>query len=311
MNGRPDGEARRARAAARRIISHHLGDGAYRVCARGGGATNHVYEVAHPEGTFIVRLSLDPAKIHDFQKEQWAIAQAREAGVPVPQVLEVGNQPGPFVYMVSNLARGEEATRHPQRMELLEQLGALAARIHRVATHGFGSTFDWSHNQLSRCETWDAYLGRELALEARLETLAEHGGVDEDRLARMRERLQEIGGLAGEPRLNHGDLRLKNVLATREGRITALIDWEFATSNAAPFWDTSLALHDLSIDEKHAYLAGYGLDVARLAEIAPHLKALNLLNYAPYLQRAVEAGDAAQVERCRTRLSGALDLYSL
>jgi hygromycin-B 4-O-kinase len=50
---------------------------------------------------------------------------------------------------------------------------------------------------------------------------------------------------------------------------------------------------------------------ARLGEIAPHLKALNLLNYAPYLQRAAEAGDAVQLERCRIRLSGALDLYSL
>lgn len=311
MSPRADAEARRARRAAREIIGHHLGGGAHRVRARGGGATNHVYEVAHPEGSFIVRLTLDPARIHDFQKEQWAIARAREVGVPVPQVLEVGNQPGPFAYMVSLLARGEEASHHPRRSEVLERLGALAARIHGVATTGWGSTFDWSQNQLSRCGSWEEYLERELALEARLETLATHGGVEDGRLRRMRARLREIGQLAGAPRLNHGDLRLKNVLADAGGRITALIDWEFATSNAAPFWDTSLALHDLSIDEKHAYLAGYGLDAARLAGIAPHLKALNLLNYAPYLQRAVDAGDAAQVERCRMRLGGALDLYSL
>lgn len=311
MSRRPDAEVRRARRAAREIIAHHLGEGTHRVCARSGGATNHVYEVVHPEGAFIVRLSLDPAKIHDFQKEQWAIARARDAGVPVPEVLEVGNQPGPFVYMVAKLAHGEEATHHPQRLEVLEQLGALAARIHGVETHGYGSTFDWSQNQLSRCETWDDYLDHELGLEARLETLAKHGGIENGRLRRMRARLREIGTLAGGPRLNHGDLRLKNVLVGIDGSITALIDWEFATSNAVPFWDTSLALHDLSIDEKHAYLAGYGLEEARLGEIAPYLKALNLLNYAPYVQRAAEAGDAVQLERCRIRLSGALDLYSL
>ena len=148
-------------------------------------------------------------------------------------------------------------------------------------------------------------------MDGRLATLCRHGGVTKDRAGRIRALLAEIGELTGASRLNHGDLRLKNVLVDAAGAITAVIDWEFATSNAAPFWDTSLALHDLSIDEKHAYLAGYGLDAKRLAEISAHLKALNLINYAPYLQRAVDGGDERQVERCRTRLSGALDPYSV
>ena len=35
--------------------------------------------------------------------------------------------------------------------------------------------------------------------------------------------------------------------------------WEFCSSNVAPYWDLSLALHDLSIDAKQASLGGYGV----------------------------------------------------
>ncbi len=41
------------------------------------------------------------------------------------------------------------------------------------------------------------------------------------------------------------------------------------------------------------------------------MKAFNIVNYAPEIERIAEAKDATRLERYRTRLSGALDLYSL
>ncbi len=81
-------------------------------------------------------------------------------------------------------------------------------------------------------------------------------------------------------------------------------------SNLAPHWELSLALHDLSIDEKQTFLEGYGLRAAEVAEIAPVMKALNLVNYAPEVERLAESHDASGLEQYRLRLSGALDLYS-
>jgi aminoglycoside phosphotransferase (APT) family kinase protein len=52
-------------------------------------------------------------------------------------------------------------------------------------------------------------------------------------------------------------MRLKNVMVDEAGKITAVIDWEFCSSNVAPYWD--LALHDLSVDAKQAFLGGYGV----------------------------------------------------
>jgi hypothetical protein len=45
--------------------------------------------------------------------------------------------------------------------------------------------------------------------------------------------------------------------------------------------------------------------------MAPGLKALNIINYAPFVERASAVGDAARLQQYRTRLAGALDLFSL
>ncbi|HVG38630.1 MAG TPA: phosphotransferase, partial [Pyrinomonadaceae bacterium] len=110
---------------------------------------------------------------------------------------------------------------------------------------------------------------------------------------------------------NHGDLRLKNVLVGDGGKINAIIDWENCTSNLAPQWELSLALHDLNIDEKQEFLAGYGLSSKEIERAAPLMKALNLINYVPYLEELFKAKDKAQIEQYRLRLSGAFDLYSI
>ena len=45
--------------------------------------------------------------------------------------------------------------------------------------------------------------------------------------------------------------------------------------------------------------------------MAPILKAINIINYAPFVERAAEEKDEQRLDQYRTRFSGALDLYSL
>ena len=196
-------------------------------------------------------------------------------------------------------------------MQILREMGRYAALINSIPTTGFGNTFDWSNNQLSRNETWDDFLHKELKLEARLQLLEKRRMLPPQDLKKLRSILEGIGDEPPRPRLNHGDLRLKNVIVDKEGQITAIIDWEHCTSNISPYWELSLALHDLSIDEKQEFLEGYGLRGKRVKEIAPVVKALNLINYAPQIEGLIESKDASRLEQYRTRLSGALDLYSL
>jgi aminoglycoside phosphotransferase (APT) family kinase protein len=303
-------DLREARATARSLITHHFGGKVNRVVYQPGGLSNFVFLVKHKEGDFAVRISPEPSKINAFIKEQWAMSKAREVGVPTPEILEVGNKVAPTPYMISRRVNGQEATYNPSRMQILHEMGRYAALINAIPTTGFGGTFDWSRNQLSRNETWKDFLHKELKLDARLELMEKHRMVSGSHLERIRSTLEGVTELIPQTALNHGDLRLKNVIVDEDGLISAIIDWEHCVSNLAPHWELSLALHDLSVDEKEEFLEGYGLREAEVTEIAPVMKALNLINYATEIERLAESDNKAGLERYRTRLSGALDLYS-
>ena len=310
MSATPSAAAlRRARTDVAAIVEHHFGTPARRIVRRGGGLTNLVFAVDHPEGEMVVRLAPSAERIGGFLKEQWAIQRARDAGIPVPEVLEVGNGIGEAPYMIARRVRGEPATTHPERVPILREAGRLAAAINAIPTDGWGATFDWSHNRLSRNASWEAFLHRELCVDDRLDALRRLADLDDARARRLRAALRALAGTA--PTLAHGDLRLKNLIVDARGAIVAVIDWDECRSAPAPWWDLSIALHDLSIDEKRAFVEGYGLEADALLALGAGMRALNLLHYAPWLQRADAAGDAAELAHLRARISGAFELYAI
>jgi hypothetical protein len=103
---------------------------------------------------------------------------------------------------------------------------------------------------------------------------------------------------------------LKNVIVDKQGKITSIIDWENCSSNYAPCWDFSIALHDLTIDEQQRFVEGYGIAAKKLREIAAYIKAINILNYVPHIERRISKKDSNRLEQIRLRLSGVFDLYS-
>ncbi len=151
-----------------------------------------------------------------------------------------------------------------------------------------------------------------MRLQERLTILNRHRMLARSQADRLEGVLAEIAGWDAKPVLHHGDMRLKNVMVDGDpGMVTAVIDWDLSASSIGPYWDLSLALHDLSIDAKHAFLEGYGLSEREIADMAPALKAFNIINYAPFVAHAAEKKDEALLDQYRTRFSGALDLYSL
>lgn len=302
---------RRARRLARDLVTHHFGTKPARLLHKASGLTNFVFEVTHAQGDFIVRISDDPGKLNAYLKEQWASERAREAGVPTAQILEVGSEAVPHPYMISLKVRGEEATHHPARLEIARDLGALAKQIHGIRTRGFGRTFDWSSNTLSKRETWRDYLRSELRAGERIETLERWKMLPPGALRNLRATVRRMEKWDVRPALTHADLRLKNVIVDAAGKICALIDWENCESNLVPHWELAFALHDLGIDAKEAFALGYGLRAKELLEMAPALRAINLLGYAPAVEQMGAKRDKAGLERYRARLGGALDLYAM
>ena len=300
---------RHYRNLAKTIVQQYFQKPASRIVYKSSGRTNYVFAVNHVEGQFVVRISPDPERIRAFQKELWTSRKAREAGVPTPEVLVVGNDAISEPYMITRRVTGSEATQHPKRRSIVHEMGEYAAVINSIPTHGFGSNFDWTN--LENNSTWESYLQDEFDLENRLQILSTNGMLADAQLQKLERIVNTENTRPLKTSLNHSDLRLKNVIVDEGGDIAAIIDWEDCLSTVAPQWEVSIALHDLTIDEKHAFINGYGLTIQQIEMMAPLIKAFNILNYSPAIERAAEAEDQKTLGELKLRLAGCLDLYWL
>jgi len=310
-NPSPAREVNKFKEHARTLIKHYFGSAARRIEFKSSGLTNFVFDVKHRDGNFILRISPDAARLNLFIKEQWAQRAAREAGAPVPEILEVGAEVIPHPYMISTTVEGGEATHHPERLAILNEMGQWAARINKIKTKGFGETFDWSENQLSQNDTFKEYLEKEYGYSSKLQTLERHRMLTRVQVRGLKKIFAAAARSDLKPALNHGDLRLKNVIVDADGKINAIIDWESCTSNIAPQWELSIALHDLGVDGMQHFLDGYGIKNAKLKEIMQLVKAFNVTNYAGAIEEAAKSKDKKRLDQYRIRFSGELDLYSI
>jgi len=295
---------------AKRIAEYHFGK-VKNIGFKPAGKTNAVFEVKTSTGDYIIRIAPARARINGFIKEQWAIEKAKGVGIPTSEVLEVGNKIIDLPYMIQSKEKGNVAMDHPKRLEILKELGAYAKLIHTIPTEGFGNEFTGSKYKHFGKKTWPSFLVDELQVNEGLNYLAQQEILDRVKLKRLYSFFNRIRKWTIRPTLNHGDLRLKNVLVSDEGKIRAIIDWDNCSSNAAPYWDLSIALHDLSIDAKQSFLEGYELNTESFARLSYALTAFNLINYVPAIREIVRKKDHGKLELYRLRLNGNLDLFSL
>jgi hygromycin-B 4-O-kinase len=298
-------------AMARKVVKHHFGKSLEKIEFKPAGKTNFVFDIVTKEGNFIVRIANSRAKLNDFMKEQWVTQKVLGIGVPVPEILEVGHEIISLPYMLQQKIEGEEAVNHPDRLNILQDLGKYASMIHSIPTTGFGKVFDWSKNKLSKKKTWVEFLEKELMVAEGLKFLQDNDILSKKKIKRLNGEYERLKKWKITPCLNHCDLRLKNVIVNEGGEIKAILDWEDCSSNCAPYWDFSIALHDLSIDGKQKFLEGYEPDVEEFSKRAYALTVFNIINYIPALQRIIARKDKNSLAFYKLRLDGAMDLFSI
>lgn len=298
-------------AMARKVVKHHFGKSLEKIEFKPAGKTNFVFDVVTKDGNFIIRIANTRAKLNDFMKEQWASQKALSIGVPVPEILEVGHEIISLPYMLQQKIEGGEAIHHPDRLKILQKLGKYARMIHTIPTTGFGKVFDWSKNKLSKKKTWVEFLEKEFLVTEGLKFLQDNDILAKKKISRLNKEYEKLKKWKITPSLNHCDLRLKNVIVNEAGEIKAIIDWEDCSSNCAPYWDLSIALHDLSIDGKQKFLEGYELDLEEFRKKSFALTLFNIINYIPALQRIIAKKDKNRLAFYKLRLDGAMDLFSI
>ncbi|MFN2439159.1 MAG: phosphotransferase family protein [Chitinophagaceae bacterium] len=311
MSKRSAAQVRSKKEMAKKLIKHHFGVAPKKIEFQTTGRTNFVFEVEVKNAEYVVRIAATRNKLQDFIKEQWATEKAREIGVPVPEILEVGSEVISLPYMLQEKINGEEATNHPNRLDILESLGNYARLVHSIPTSNFGKVFNWSKNRLSKNETWQEFLDEELNIPEHLKFFQKQNILTPKNAKKLSALFERARKLRVTPMLNHGDLRLKNVLVNETGKIVAIIDWENCTSCIAPYWDFSIALHDLSIDGKQKFLEGYGVDFNEFNRMVWLIKAFNLVNYGNAVKKIVGEKDTAGIKFYSLRMNGYLDLFSI
>lgn len=298
-------------AIVTKIIKHLYGNAPKKVLPLSGGLTNFVYEVQAAKELLVVRISHNHESLEGFQKEQWAVARAAEKNIPVPEILEVGQFEPSVVFMIVRKAKGEPALKLEDRIKVVEEMGQCLAKIHSIPTKGFGPVFDWSENMLSKNNSWKEWLQEDYKMIDRLDFLLKAKMINRGRHRSVMAIIKEMDNLDKPPCLNHGDMRLKNLLVDENHNIVSVLDWENCISCIAPYWDLSISMHDLTIDEQLHFLNGYGITFRLFKEIAPYVKVFNLLNYAPVVKKLFEARNREKIDHYRIRLSGLSDLFSI
>lgn len=294
----------------RKVLQHHLHAKGVKMHFKPAGLTNSVFEVSASGKNYIVRIGESPSKLQDFHKEQWVTRKARASGVPVAAILTVGHKIISHPYMIQRAVAGDIALNHPRANDILRSLGQYAAKLHRIPTRGFGKNFDWSDDDHAKNKRWKDFLFTEIKIQERLAWLTKHNMLGAGQLKRLDIGVKKIMAMKSvETHLAHGDLRLKNVIVDKKGRIRAILDWEASLSTAAPLWDLAIALHDLSIDQKEAFLRGYGMAPQAFQKISPHIKVLNTLLYTDALAALERENKTELLNFYRLRLNGYLDVY--
>lgn len=307
-----DKETKVNQDAAIKIVEHLCNEKPKAIRELVSGMDNSTYEVTMKSGDdLIVKIANFDEKINSYLKEQWCTRAAIKNGVPSIDILEVGNEIVPYPYMVSLKVNALEAIHHPERIKILEQMGKYNAIINTIKTEGYGDVFDWSSNILSKNATWQEFMEKEWQVDSRLETFTKFNIFEPEKLDTLIKNVEEMKEWDIPSTLTHGDMRLKNVLINEDGKIQVVFDWEFSTSNVAPYWDLSIALHDLSVDEKDAFLSGYGMKEDEYRRVIKGIKTINLLNYSWAVGFWNEKKNEEALDKLKTRLNGGLDLYSL
>ncbi len=215
------------------LDEHGIGSGEPEIVPIGDGHSNHTFLVTRGDRSVVLRRPPRgelPTSAHDVLREARVISAVGPAGVRVPGVLAVGDDPSiigkPFFVMEA--VPGEVITDTvPGPLDTLEQRRALSfelvdalAEVHAVpwraaGLEGFGKPSGYTERQVRRFRgLWDVNKTREIP--------------EVERVAQWL-----TANLPDSPpaTIVHGDYRLGNVMYERgaPARLNAILDWEMAT----------------------------------------------------------------------------------
>jgi tRNA A-37 threonylcarbamoyl transferase component Bud32 len=204
----------------------------------------------------IIRATLQR---NTYPIEIWAYQQYAQFDVPVPEIIYYTEKShlGIPLLVISRLPGQPLATGEgEQRLQLFEQLGHLAAKIHRVKIAGFGYLGKEEDQFRGKNISWPDYL-QDQEYQQVLGYLANYQLIAQAEIEALRQNFEMIQSISlPSATFIHGDLNPQNILID-QNKISGLIDP--ANGYAAdPLLDIAIAHIWQSPIEQTAFDTGYG-----------------------------------------------------
>ncbi len=189
---------------------------------RGKGSVNLIFTAQARNAAVVVRMSKpeDAGRgLLFYEKEAWCLAHAAAAGIPGPQVLEIGRWDG-RPYMLQTLVAGVNGEDSGgMKPHIWRVLGRYARKIHAIALDGFGESLADFQKGNAQAE-WRAYVDynlRSLTPDDPLLRLNVYRPDQADAIRHVFQTLREATVRIG---LNHYDLAIRNTMVDAAGEVT-------------------------------------------------------------------------------------------
>lgn len=305
-------------------LARFLG-GPVHISAVSSGQSNPTWFVDHNGQTLVLRKKPRGATVagaHAIEREYRILAALQNTAVPVPQVLQLVDDPAiigtPFYLMHRLPGHVSESTALPDllpsdRRALHLQAAQVLAALHQL---------DWAALGLADYGRHDGYYARQVkrwcaqwhALEAR----------HDPRLDALAEWFAANIPPESPTTIVHGDYRIGNLIHTNApARLSGVLDWELSTlgdpladlAHWAMFYDLNpdqmggvagLDLTALGVPDRAAFLDAYQTAGGTSAPLTPFHRAFAHFRMSVILEGITARADAGQSASADARAVGAL-----
>src|SRR3989338_9388426 len=181
-----------------------------------GGELSQACAFSTHKGDFVIRINKDK---YTYEKDKYAFASFAGAGIPVPEVLEIGKFNEQLFYAISKKAVGKtfDVMNKETAIKLLSQLINTLNEIHSIKLDD-GKYGYWDSFGKAEIVSW-----KEFILHRDDKFVNAHP--DDDFIKKLHQSVRDLGEYLPEDRyLVHGDFGFNNLVADGE-TITGVLDW--------------------------------------------------------------------------------------
>lgn len=270
------------------------------------GGVNKVFAVKTQKMNLIVRIHKDQSNIEEYQKEKLCMEKVSKLGVPVPKVIELGNQIIPYAYMIYEYIEGISADEYQgDKLKIWRQIGKYAVLINSMKTYGYGYNFEFKNKQKQNknsYEKWKIYIDEKINGLLKCKLFIEHKVIERKDIPKIKNKLESIKRWRFEPKLNHGNLSLKNTVVDKSGKVVAILDWGEAASHPTPSFEFATTIFWITPKEEKAFLDGYGISMKEYEFLKLDVERLELLQHLGSAHWHIQRKNYKALEYIKQRL---------